>query len=247
VLLTSTVVLTLAVDPRTHGGHGGVLYDSAIRNLLRAHTRAGRDRTRIVGDLGYRTLLLYPLLDVLITPLAVHGNGEVAWQMFAMDLEALSVAGFVGVITDHFIGRARPSYEPCQRDGHYEAFCHEKDEFSSLVSGHSAIAAAGAGLTCAHHLNLPLYGGGVFDVGSCVAASALALTTGLARIANDRHWASDVTVGLLVGGLAGYGLPALLHHRSRSEPSGSAGTDLRWIALPVIAPGELSGHVHGLF
>ena len=245
-LVAGALALTFGVDPQTHGGHGGVLYDNGVRSLLRADTRAGRDAARIVGDMGYRVLLIYPFLDLLITPLAVHGNPEVAWQMFAMDAEAMAIAGFVGIFTDHIFGRARPSQRECARDDNYERFCNDADQFGSFLSGHSAIAAAGAGLTCAHHLNMPLYGGGAGDIAACAGAAAIALTTGVARIVNDRHWATDVTAGLLIGGLAGYGLPALLHYRAAPESS-QARNRVRMQLMPIITSERVSAMLLGSY
>ena len=42
----------------------------------------------------------------------------------------------------------------------------------------------------------------------------LALFTGYLRIAADKHYASDVAVGALMGGLFGAGVPLLLHRPS---------------------------------
>jgi membrane-associated phospholipid phosphatase len=192
-------------------------------------------------------MLVYPFLDALVTGWAVHGNPDVAWQMFAMDAEAMALAGFVGLLTDHSIGRARPSQRPCQRDEEYEQFCNDSDEFGSFVSGHSTIAAAGAGLTCAHHLNLPLYGGGALDVVACGAAVAIAGVTGIARIANDRHWATDVSAGLLVGGLIGFGIPTFLHYRQSPTRQRGSGGPVRVQLLPLIAPGMMAGVLFGKY
>lgn len=122
----------LAAEPRSSGVQGGLLYDHATREVLRAETRAGRDRARTVGDLGYRTMMLYPFVDALVTPWIVHGSPDVAWQMFAMNVEAVSVAGLISIVTTRFIGRARPSQRECTRDGDYERFCASTDEFSSF-------------------------------------------------------------------------------------------------------------------
>jgi membrane-associated phospholipid phosphatase len=245
-LIVGALAITFGVDPQTHGGQGGVLYDNGVRSLLRAETRSGRDAARIVGDIGYRTMLIYPFLDLLITPLAVHGNPEVAWQMFAMDAEVMAIAGFVGIFTDHIFGRGRPSQRECARDGSYERFCNGADQFGSFLSGHSAIAAAGAGLTCAHHLNMPLYGGGAGDVVACAAAAAVAVTTGVARIVNDRHWATDVTAGLLIGGLVGYGLPALLHYRAAPEAP-QARNRLRMQLVPTVSSERVAAILLGSY
>lgn len=57
-----------------------------------------------------------------------------------------------------------------------------------------------------------------------------ALTTGIARIANDRHYASDVLSSLAVGALAGYALPTWLYYRTAPDGQLEA---RRWMLLPV--------------
>jgi membrane-associated phospholipid phosphatase len=157
-------------------------------------------------------MLAFPFVDVALT-WAIHGNDEVAWQMLAIDLEALAVAGLVGIATNHLVGRGRPSVEPCKLDPTYERDC-SRGAYSSFISGHSVIAAAGAGVTCAHHLSLPLYGGGAGDIAACAATSAIALATGVARMVNDRHWATDVLTAWVVGAGVGYVWPRLFHYRA---------------------------------
>src|SRR5690606_36190453 len=76
--------------------------------------------------------------------------------------------------------------------------------------------ATGAGLACAHHTHLPLYGGGIADLRACLGAVTLTLTTGALRIASDKHWATDVLTGHLIGFSVGYVLPSLLYYRAFS-------------------------------
>jgi membrane-associated phospholipid phosphatase len=235
--IAGTLTIVLALDPPSDGYTRGVLYDGAVRDWIGASNREQRDVARTIGDFGYRSLLIYPFADAAITALAVHGNGEVAWQMFSISAQAMSLAGLAGITTDHLIGRARPSYAPCKSDPEYERFCNEEDEFSSFISGHTAVASAGAAVTCAHHLNLPLYGGGAADVLACAGTSALAIATGVSRLVNDRHWATDVTFAWGVGAITGYVLPSLLHYRDRPAPASSLATPrLRHTIVPMLAP-----------
>lgn len=80
-------------------------------------------------------------------------------------------------------------------------------------SGHTTIVAASAGLVCANHQYIPLWGSSAADAGACGLASTAALVTAVSRLAADRHYASDVIVGLGIGFGFGYGVPTLLHYR----------------------------------
>lgn len=246
VLAAGAIGTVLFVDQRSSGGYGGVLFDAPLRDVLRTETRSGRDRARAIGDFGYRAMLLFPIVDFGVS-WAIHGNDEVALQMLAIDAEVIAFAGFIGILTDHAVGRARPSVEPCNSDHDYERFCNAEDRFGSFLSGHTIMATAGAAVTCAHHMNLPLYGGGAGDIAACATASALALTTGIARIINDRHWATDVTAALLIGGVAGYLWPVWFHYRSRPAEGATAREGGRLLLLPALAPGQLGASASGNF
>jgi membrane-associated phospholipid phosphatase len=241
VLSLAALGIQLFVDSRTHGPYGGVLFDDALRDWLGADSRSGRSTARHISDWGYRIMIAFPYFDVILT-WAIHGNSEVAWQMLAMDFEAQAVAGVIGLVTNHFIGRARPSVEPCAQDPTYEDFCY-RGSYSSFMSGHSVMAAVGAGVTCAHHLSMPLYGGGAGDILACAASSTLAFATGIGRIVNDRHWASDVVTAWIVGAAVGYLWPRFVHYRDRDE------TGVSYLLLPSFTPGpnEASLQMLGMF
>ncbi|HXK19271.1 MAG TPA: phosphatase PAP2 family protein, partial [Polyangiaceae bacterium] len=63
----------------------------------------------------------------------------------------------------------------------------------------------------------PLWGSPAADASACALAAMGALVTGVTRLAADRHYATDVIMGLGVGFGFGYGVPALLHY-SRKKP-----------------------------
>lgn len=237
--ITSAGISWFVESPRS-GHYGGVLFDDALRDVFRADSRAGRNSARTVGDWGYSSMLVFPYVDVAIT-WAIHGNSEVAWQMLAIDLGSLSFAGVLGLITNHFVRRARPSVEPCETDPKYESYCY-RGSYSSFMSGHSVIAAAGAGVTCAHHLSMPLYGGGAGDIAACAATSLIALTTGISRMVNDRHWATDVVTAWIVGTAAGYVWPRFFHYRTREEPAA-----VSYLVFPSFSADGYSASVIGLF
>jgi hypothetical protein len=102
------------------------------------------------------------------------------------------------------------------------------------------MSAVGAGLACAHHAALPLYGGGFPDAAVCVLLGASTLTVGTMRLMSDRHWASDVLFGLAIGGGIGLGLPYLLHYSdSGPDPLGSSFLPRNVAIVPTFDGGRL--------
>ena len=114
----------------------------------------------------------------------------------------------------------------------------------SFPSGHSSSAAVAAGLVCTHHAKLGLYGSAAADIGACVVSSAMAVTAGAMRIVADRHYATDVAAGLLIGGGIGVGWPLWFHApRKREEPANA----FRFTVLPVASPTSPSLQLVGEF
>jgi membrane-associated phospholipid phosphatase len=192
---------------------GGVLFDNAVRDALVLDSREGRDRAASYSDLPYLGMLAFPLLvDTALVTWGIHGSGDVALEMLAMNLEAYAVAGGIA-LTLQKLGRVRPAEKGCRVDPGYSGKCDNQTALNqSFMSGHTAIAFAGAGLTCAHHRHLPLYGGGLPDLAICVLGLTAASATGVLRIMSDDHYASDVLLGAGLGVLSGYLLPEWLHY-----------------------------------
>lgn len=102
-----------------------------------------------------------------------------------------------------------------------------------------------AGLICAHHLNVPLYGGGAPDIAACGTAVGLGLATGWMRMTADRHYASDIIVGTVLGFGGGFGLPLLLHYRGLAPTRQVAGTTIT--VFPQASERELGLGLYGWF
>jgi membrane-associated phospholipid phosphatase len=212
---------------------GGILLDVPIRNGIRGDEHV-RFAAKQYSDVGYRVATLFPyVVDAGIVALGVHQNPDVAFQMFLIDVEALTLTAVVTVVTERTVGRQRPFARACQGED-----CASAESNRSFYSGHAAATFTSAGLTCAHHQNIPLYGGGPADAWACVWALSLATTTGFFRVVADNHYASDVVVGAAVGLASGYLLPSWLHyglgHAKRDLParSGRAATG-RPFLMPI--------------
>jgi membrane-associated phospholipid phosphatase len=194
-----------------------ILFDKPIRDSLTLQSRDARNISASVSDGIYYALAAYPLLDTLLVAGAIHGEGDLTVQMLAIDLESYAVGGAIALSAEK-AGRRRPMGRTCEQDPTYDKKCGNDDNLnSSFLSGHTTIGFVGAGLLCAHHLNVPLYGGGTPDTATCIAGMSAAITGGVLRVVSDNHWASDVILGAGVGVFAGYALPVLLHYgRSRT-------------------------------
>jgi membrane-associated phospholipid phosphatase len=200
-LATLAIVLYGPIErPRWQGP---ILFDAAARDALRADSSETRQTYRTVGDWTYRLSPVLPLLDVFVVSAAARSDSKLAWNLGATTFEAYSYSGLASFISTEISARQRP-YSQCLEDGECDT--------QSFYSGHSAIAATGAGLVCANHTRIALYGNPVADVGACVVASANAVTTAVTRLVADRHYATDVVVGTGLGFAFGYAVPVLLHY-----------------------------------
>jgi membrane-associated phospholipid phosphatase len=151
--------------------------------------------------------------------LSFRGDSKAAVNVGWVGLEAFSYAGLLSFVSTRTSARARPDSTECRRQHPDGVGCGDVDT-ESFWSGHTTIAATSAGLTCANHRYLPLWGHPVADVSACVLATGGAITTAVSRIAADRHYASDVLVGLGIGFGIGYSVPVLLHYSRTGTEAG---------------------------
>jgi membrane-associated phospholipid phosphatase len=213
-----------------------ILIDDLTRRGLRARSRRGREINGGISDVLAVASYLPPLV---IDPFIVAGidddNPYVAWQLLVISTQAYAITLTLNSISKRVFARERPYAVACAKDPKYSSSCTSADRFRSFYSGHSSITATGAGLICAHHTHLPLYGGGNYDRFTCLAALAGMAATGAMRIISDKHWHSDVVVGHLLGLSVGYLLPTLLYYgsfQSKPDPEANPGSS----ALPLQAP-----------
>jgi hypothetical protein len=223
------VVLTVAdaeIEPKVpiqSQAHwrGGILFDDWARNALRGSTSSLQSTASTTSDIIFYASTIGPLvIDNYFVTLSIHQNADVALQMLVINMQALGMSGLVSLVAEHGAGRARPYTDQCDAEGHiHDKFgnlmpnhCGTSNDFRSFFSGHEAAVSTMAGLTCAHHQHLPLYGGGFADLAPCLVMIGAAATTGVLRLVYDEHWASDVLLGAMVGTVSGYVLPSLLHY-----------------------------------
>lgn len=222
-------------DQRTRGP---VPLDSSLRTWLRIDNPRKAQRVALISDHMWYATQYFSFLDSIITPLVFdRGNFDVAWQLTMINWQGIGLSFFFTRLTHLAVGRARPSQYGCSEEPDAEFPCISAGP--SFLSGHTSMSAVGAGLACSHHAALPMYGGGVPDVAVCVLLGASTLAVGTMRIAADRHWASDVVVGLGVGGAIGLGLPYLLHYSSKGpDPLGSGWLPRNVAVIPTFDEGR---------
>jgi membrane-associated phospholipid phosphatase len=224
---------------------GPILFDTAVRNALRLHTRSGLEAA---ATASYVTAVIPPaqaLVDSLILP-AVDRNFDLMWQLGMMDAQSFAFSALVTTSLYDTVGRARPSYLDCKSGKSVDPLCNS-GEFASFPSGHTSAAMTGAGLICAHHGALPLYGGGPWDVAACVEGLTVATGVGVLRMMADRHYLSDVLVGGAIGFFSGYALPRLLHYWKRPLGEVVSRDDLKVAIVPGAGATPIGAQIMGVF
>lgn len=213
---SATLLLALQKPPQDPRWRGGILFDDALRGAVRLRSPAARKRARTVGDLTYYGAPLIPLLLDPLLSWSVHGDARAAQNLELMGLEAFSYAGLLSFISTRVSVRERPDTTECRRWTPESPDCERDTE--SFWSGHTSIVAASAGLVCANHHYLPLWGHPVADASACAMAVAQALVTGGSRLMADRHYTTDVLLGAGVGFAFGVSVPVVLHYSRTRAP-----------------------------
>lgn len=208
------------------------LMDRELRSALVPESLGLRRKYGQISDIGYKALVFAPYAIDVSLVLAVHRNPEVAAQLFLIDFEVLTLAAATQLLVSRLVGRERP---------YVRDVCKPGEEcgggpYRSLLSGHTMASFTAAGLMCAHHEMLPIFGGGAPDTWACVWAVSVASVTGFLRIPADEHWTSDVLMGAAVGWAYGYWLPKLLHFRKPKDTKGDGtrASGMTW--LPALLP-----------
>jgi hypothetical protein len=223
--VANIAVLTLAsfeIDSLPTADHAKwskpILFDDAARSFFKSNNARTQELAGNWSDNLYHGMVIAPyLVDNYLVALGVHQNADVALQMTLIDLQSLGMSGVMSLAAEHGVGRARPYVQDCgpgagAADKVGFNHCGTNGDFQSFYSGHAAATFTMAGLTCAHHQHLPLWGGGLPDALACFGMVGLATTTSVLRLMVDRHWASDVLTGVAVGVVNGYLLPTWLHY-----------------------------------
>lgn len=230
MLLGGATTLATAIVPPIEGNrrYGGVLFDEAARNALRAPTAQGRYIARDTSDVLLSLSLTYPFfVDALVSAWWFRGNADVARQIALIDAEALAITGTLQGVTNVIAARERPYGRTCGAETPEDSIdCTTTGRYRSFFSGHAAFAFTSAGLICSHHLYLGLLGNRAADISTCVASYLGAGAAATLRIVGDNHYATDVLTGSVVGAAVGLLVP-WLHYRGFRPTASVGGFDVQ--------------------
>jgi membrane-associated phospholipid phosphatase len=230
----AATALTLYLLPeKSPAWGGGILFDDAVRDLMRGRTLDSRRLASRISDVAYLSLLIEPIaISGPVVP-TLRDSFDVGAQITLINLEAFALTAVLFRVTEVTTRRARPYQWDCMKHGRTDAECHQSivGRTTSFMGGHAGLAATGAALTCVHQLQLHIYG----TVGApiaCGTAIALAVTAGVGRIVADKHYATDVIVGWIVGAASGILVPVLLHYGEDGRGVGDTGASS---SAPLVA------------
>ena len=215
-------------------------FDESVRDAIGIKDFENGIWARDGSDLLVSVSVAYPLLfDSLIVMYWYRQSHAVAAQMALITAEAVSVAAAVQGLTAGFASRERPYGRNCGDEVDAELdYCDGNRRYRSFFSGHTAMAFAGAGVTCSHHAVHDVYGSPGADAAACGVAMLAAAGTGALRIVGEQHYMSDVLVGAGIGTLSGVGIPWLLHYGPLARVSADRKTSAMRLNL-VGVPGGL--------
>jgi membrane-associated phospholipid phosphatase len=192
-------------EPRLSGPFG---FDEAFRDAFVLHDFDDRKIAGRISDITLGALVVHRIIDTTLVTWAGHRSGDAAWQMMAIDLQAMAFSLGITNATKRAFERERPSGTACRTEAGYDQRCREQSSDGSFYSGHTSLAFTAAGLACVHHLSVPLYGGDG-DVVTCIASALAAASVAFERTLADRHYISDVMLGSAVGVFSGAVMPFL--------------------------------------
>jgi membrane-associated phospholipid phosphatase len=238
----------LLMNDETPQWRGGVLMDDSSRSFGVANTPDGQVQAARVSDYLLYSMIAWPYLDSAVA--MGTGHVQTGWQMALINTQSFVATQLVTFVVKRAVRRERPFKTAHCAENPADPACESGDS-SSFMSGHSSTAFTGAGLVCAHHGAMPLYGNKIADTAACATALAAATVTGGLRIVADKHYASDVLAGAAVGLASGWLLPKLLHYTSWSsgtttDTAGKKRPAVSWSVAPIATPGGAMIAVSGV-
>jgi membrane-associated phospholipid phosphatase len=182
-------------------------FDDWVRGWLKISSESGRNTAAFTSDLFVYTLAAAPFINAFFVAGWEHERWDVAWKLAALDAETLLTVTFVSLSLQKLTARERPFVKDCQTNPNLSE-CSIGGKYASFPSAHTSVVFAAVALECFHHGFLDTSHTG-WGAAVCPVTIVVATGTALLRVAADRHWATDVIAGALLGGGLGYAIPAL--------------------------------------
>jgi membrane-associated phospholipid phosphatase len=195
---------------------GTMVFDEEIRDFVQGYrSEEGDDAAETLRPLGNRTGPALLLGGLWVAGALADEPSLVAIGKDGVEASLFSVV-LITPVMKKLVGRARPDEE--LGPTHFEPF----SEFQSFPSGEATQAFTIAAVIAAHTENPWVEG----------VSWGLAGLIGLERLYLDRHWASDVVAGALIGAGVGSWV-ARRQMRAESAPGGVA-----WVVVPAVGRGS---------
>lgn len=210
-----SLLIATALGPREEERDaGGVLFDEDVRTALRAPTEESRRIARDFSDVLLTVTTSWPFIaDAVFSAAFYHQSPNLGLNMALINFETLMVIAALQAVTNVTVSRERPYGRTCGPELSEDTrMCDAARRFESFFSGHTSQAFGGAALTCMHHMNIPLYGGGPVEAIPCITGFAMATATGMLRVVGDQHYLTDVIVGAAIGTSVGFLVPWIFHY-----------------------------------
>jgi membrane-associated phospholipid phosphatase len=201
------------------------LDDGARRALVWRSTATADAMSNVAG------FVLVPVAAIGIDALAAAHDGALgnAPEDALLVTEASVIAADVDQLAKMLFGRERPFVHALPEENK-RLTAQPSDNNLSFFSGHTTEAFA---LAAASGTIGALRGYRWAPV-SCVVSGTFAATTAYLRIAADKHWLSDVVVGIVIGAGIGFAVPYVFHPAIVEPPAGSAVGAPNARAVPIV-------------
>jgi membrane-associated phospholipid phosphatase len=182
-------------------------FDSSVRDALKWRDTNTANVISYIVPLGAEPLVVFGLNAFAAYDQRTPGAAGVDALLIS---ESVAIAMVMNQTVKFIVGRERP-FVHALPDADKSHTGNPSDNNLSFYSGHATFAfalAVGGGTIASmrrYRLAPIIWGAGV----------TLAVATAYLRVAADRHYASDVTVGALLGSASGFAVPYLFHRPGR--------------------------------
>ena len=234
-LVGALAIVQFGVPAPTQPRWSGSSFDNWVRDGLRLSSESGRAAASTTSDVFVYILAALPVANATLVAGAEHERWDIAWRLVVLDAETMFTATLAAVSLQHITARQRPFVQECAANPTLSD-CATGSKYQSFPSGHTTLAFTAVALECFHHGYLDTVHTG-WGAAACPVTIAVATVTGVLRIMADRHWATDVLAGALLGGTIGWAIPAL--HLAVSK--GQTPT----VLTPILSPSMMGLSIAG--